>query len=135
MPDDLGVGLALERPPFGNELIAQRLEILDDAVVDERNVADDVRVRIADGRRAMRSPARMGDAGDAVERVLFQLSREIVELALGAPADKLAILDRANAGRVIAAIFEPLQAVEQPLRDIRLSDDPDNSTHVTRPVL
>ena len=42
---------------------------------------------------------------------------EIVELALGAAAVELAVVDRADAGAVIAAIFEPLQPVEQPLRD------------------
>src|SRR4029078_7194560 len=31
MPDDLGVRLALERTPLGDQLVAERLEILDDA--------------------------------------------------------------------------------------------------------
>ena len=48
-----------------------------------------------------------------------ELAREIVELALGAAALELAIVDRADAGGVIAAIFEPLEPVEQPLRDVR----------------
>ena len=46
---------------------AQRLEILDDAVVDDDDVADDVRVRIVLGRRAVRRPARMRDAGEPGE--------------------------------------------------------------------
>ena len=32
-------------------------------------------------------------------------------------------------GRIIAAIFEPLEAVEQALRDVALADNPDNSAH------
>ena len=63
--DDLGVGLALERAALGDQLVAQRLEILDDAVVDQRDRPDDVRVGVADGRRAMRRPARVRDAGRA----------------------------------------------------------------------
>ena len=60
--DDLGVGLALELAPLGDQLVAQRLEILDDAVVDQRHRPDDVRVGVADRRRAMRRPAGVGDA-------------------------------------------------------------------------
>ena len=86
--DDLGVGLALELAALGDQLVAQRLEVLDDAVVDQRDAADDVRVGVADGRRAMRRPARVGDAGAAGQRLRRELAREIVELALGAPADR-----------------------------------------------
>src|SRR6185369_10485770 len=100
VPDDLGVRLAFEGPAFGDELVAERLEILDDAVVDERNLANDVRVSVADGRSAVGRPARVGDSGDAVQWTGRKLAREILELALGAAADELAILDRANAGRV-----------------------------------
>ncbi len=53
----------------------------------------------------------------AGQRLCAELAREIVELALGAAALELAVVDRADAGAVIAAIFEPLEAVEQPLRD------------------
>ncbi len=42
-----------------------------------------------------------------------QLARKIVELAFGAAALELAILHGADSGAVIAAIFEPLQPVEQ----------------------
>ena len=118
MGDDLGVGLALELAPFGDQFVAQRLEILDDPVVDQRDWPDDVRVGVVDGRRAMRRPARVGDAGGAGQRIGRELAREIVELALGPPPLELAIVDGANPGRIIAAIFEPLQPVEQPLRDV-----------------
>ena len=118
--DDLGVGLAFEGPSLGDQLVAERLEVLDDPVVDQRDRPDDVRVGVADGRRAVRRPARVRDPGAAVQRVLGEHAREIVELALGAAAVELAVVDRANAGGVIAAIFEPLQPIEQALRDVRL---------------
>ena len=57
----------------------------------------------------------------AVQRIGLQLPREIVELALGPPPHQLAMIDGADAGPVIAAIFEPLQPVEQPPRDIASS--------------
>ena len=131
--DDLGIGLALKRPPLRDQLIAQRLEILDDPVVDERHRPDDVRVRIADRRRTVRRPARVGDTGNAVKRIGRQLAGEIVELALGPPALQRAAVNRADACRIIAAIFEPLQPVEQPLRNVAPSDDPDNSAHTLTP--
>ena len=62
MGDDFGVGLALELAPVGDQLVAQRLEVLDDAVVDQRHRPDDVRMGVVDGRRAVGRPARVGDA-------------------------------------------------------------------------
>ena len=58
-----------------------------------------------------------------------ELAREIVELALRPPPLELAVIDRADAGGIIAAIFEPLEPVEQPLRDVAFADDPDNPAH------
>jgi hypothetical protein len=72
----------------------------------------------------------MRDAGDAVERFGFQLPRQIVELALGPAANEMAVVDRADAGGIISAIFEPLEPVEQPPRDLGLPDDTDNSAHL-----
>ena len=46
MADDLGIGLAFELAALGDQLVAERLEILDDPVVDQR----DRRRRCAGGR-------------------------------------------------------------------------------------
>ena len=129
MADHFGVGLALELATFGDQLVAERLEILDDPVVDQRDRPDDVRMRIADRRRAVRRPACVRDADAAVQRLRLELAREIVELALGAPADELAVVDRADTGGIVAAIFEALQPVEQPLSDVRFPDNSDNPAH------
>ena len=66
----------------------------------------------------------------AGERLRRQLAREVVELALGPAALELAVVDGADAGAVIAAIFEPLEPVEQALRDSLFADDADDSAHV-----
>jgi hypothetical protein len=98
--------------------------------VDDRNIADDVRMGIVDGRRAMRRPAGMGDAGGAGERAVVQDPGEIAELALRpAPVDPAAI-QGGDAGRVIAAIFEPFQPVEQPLGDVFPADNANDSAHL-----
>ena len=80
MGDDLGVGLAAELAALGNQLVAQRLEILDDAVVDQRHRPDDMRMGVADGRRAMRRPAGVGDAGNAVQRLGLELAARLSSL-------------------------------------------------------
>ncbi len=93
--DHLGVGLARERVAARLELRAQRLVVLDDAVVHERDAPGpraarvragavrEVRMRVVDGGRAVRRPARVRDAGAAFDAVALH---ERVELgdALGA---------------------------------------------------
>jgi hypothetical protein len=61
--------------------------------------------------------------------MLAKLARQIVELPLGAATLELPVVDRADPGRIIAAIFEPLQPVEQPLRDVARADNSNDSTH------
>jgi hypothetical protein len=39
-------------------------------------------------------------------------------------------MDGADSGRIIAAIFEPLEAVEQPVRDGAFAQDAYNSAHL-----
>jgi hypothetical protein len=75
----------------------------------------------------------MCDADVAVQRVRLELAGKIVELPFGAPPRELSMVDRADAGRVITAIFEALEPVEQPLRDITRSDNSDNSAHAMTP--
>jgi hypothetical protein len=78
--DDLAVGLRLEGAALGLHLLAQGPEILDDAVVDERDAADDVRVGVADGRRAVGRPARMGDPDRPGERIGGELAARLSSL-------------------------------------------------------
>ena len=59
-----------------------------------------------------------------------ELRDEIDQLARGAAADQLAVDDGADARAVIAAIFHPPQAIDQPVRDLFLADNTDDSTHV-----
>ncbi len=64
----LGVRLGLEREALGEQLVFQRGEVLDDAVVDDRQpaVVTQVRVRIAVGRSAVGRPPRVPDARGSV---------------------------------------------------------------------
>ena len=81
---DLGVGLAREGGAIGEQLVAELGEVLDDAVVDEREPAlvAEVRVRVAVGRAAVGRPAGVADAGAAVvKRVRLELVGEHLQLA------------------------------------------------------
>ena len=71
MRDDLGVGLGLELVALALQLALQLEVVLDDAVVhhDDRAGAVAMRMRVLFGGPAVRRPARVADAVDAVERL------------------------------------------------------------------
>ena len=81
------------------------------------------------GRLAVRRPAGVADADRAQERRGGELGLEVLELALGAPAFELAVLERRDARRIIAAVFEPLQRVDDRARDRPRPENADNSAH------
>ena len=58
-----------------------------------------------------------------------QQSFEIAQLALGAAALQPAVLQRGDPGRIIAAIFEPLERVHKLARDRTLAKNADNAAH------
>ena len=135
--DDLGVGLGGERVAALLELRAQLLVVLDDAVVhDGEAVARDVRMRVALARHAMRGPAGVRDAdlagGGAVGERLLQHAH----LADGAQARQVpGAVQHGDAGRVVAAVFQPPQALHQHRHDIALRDRSDDSAHGFLPRL
>ena len=129
MRDHLGIGLALERPPARRQLIAQLLEIFDNAIVDERDLAGGMRMRIARCWRAVRRPAGVCNADIASRVVGFQDLHEVGKLALRPAADKLAVMHRANPGGVIPPILHPLQPIDQTVRNRRFANNSNNSAH------
>ena len=113
--DDLGVG-------FGDELVALPLQlllqieiVLDDAVVDDDDLAGAVAVRVGVllGRPAVRRPARVADAVVAGDRVQRDDVLEIRQLAGAAPQVDRAVVHDGDARRVVAAILEPPQPVDE----------------------
>ena len=63
---DFGIGLGGEAIAFGGEFLAQRAEILDDAVMNHREPFAGVRMGVVLGRLAVRRPAGVADADGAV---------------------------------------------------------------------
>ena len=129
--DHFGVGVRVEVDAFAVEFFAQFEVIFDDAVVDDDEFAvhAEVRVRVALGGRAVRCPARMPDADAAGDRVSQQFSRRLRELADVAPQCDLTILDDRDTGRVVAAIFQPLQTVNDERRGVAIANITNNATH------
>jgi hypothetical protein len=67
MRNNFAVGLRLEPAPVGDQFVAQNLEVLDNAIVDQRHLAGDMRMGIIDGRGAVGCPAGMRDTYFATE--------------------------------------------------------------------
>ena len=130
---DFRIGLGGEAMTFARELLAQRLEILDDPVVDDRQAIAGVRVSVPLRRLAVGRPAGVADADLAAERLTFELRLEVPQLALGAQPRHPAILERGDARRIIAAIFQPPQRRDNLRRDRALSQDADDSAHCPIP--
>ena len=67
----------------------------------------------------------------AVERLAAQPRFEVAQLALGAAARQRAVLERGDAGRIIAAIFEALERIDQLARDRLTAENSDNPAHAS----
>ena len=106
--DDLGVGLRPEDAAFAEEVGAQRFVVLDDAVVDDGDVARAVGVGMGVLERgpAVGGPAGVGDGGGA--GVFEVVAGEVGDLPRGlADVEGAASVKDGDARAVVAAVFEP----------------------------
>ena len=111
MQDDLGIGFCFENRAFFLQGLTQLAEILDDAVVNHRDVIGGMGVRIILGRPAVGGPACMSDAGMTGERFSLQPRFKILEFAFGAAPLEMIAFQRGDAGGIVAAIFKPLERI------------------------
>src|SRR6185436_10030427 len=130
MRDHLGVGVRSELVAERSEPGADRLVVLDDAVVHHRDPAADVRVGVALGGRAVRGPAGVADADGAL-----QADREARQLgdAAGTPDSFQTAIDDGDAGRVVAAVLQPPQPFDQDRDDVTPRYRGDDSAHAGFP--
>ncbi len=126
---DLGVGFAGEGIALGRQLLAQRLEVFDDAVVDHGEPARGVRMGVRLGRLAVRRPAGVANADRAPERFRGEPRLEVLELALGATPGEPAILQRRHACQVVAPVFEPFEGVDDRTRNRAFAEHAHNAAH------
>ena len=129
MGDDFGVGVAGKHRAVRDQLLLQLAEILDDAVMHDRNKVGRMRVGIGFGRLAVRGPAGMADAGRTAQRRSLQQLLEIAQLAFGAPPAELPVLDGGDARGIIAAIFEALQRVDELLGNRPFAQNANDAAH------
>ena len=120
--------------PLACQLAAQLDEILDDAVVHDRELFGGVRMGVVLGRAAVGRPAGVADADRSQQRLGGEALLQILELALGAPPRQHAVLERRDARGIIAAVFEALERIDQLRRGRLLADDTDNPAHAGRTV-
>ena len=132
MGDNFGVGFGDEIVALRAELVLQREIVLDDAIVDHDDVAGAiaVRVRVLFGGTAVRGPAGVADAVGAIHGIGTDGFFEIAQFAGGAANGELivAVEDR-DAGRIVAAIFQSPQAIEDDGDRFTRSEITDYSAH------
>ena len=130
MGDDLRIRFRLEFVTLGAQRLAQFAEVFDDAVVDDRDAAVGVGMGVGLVRASMRRPARVADATVAAERFAHEALAKVAQLALGAPAGQAPALQRGDAGRIIAAIFEAAQRLDNVAGNGFDAENSDYSAHV-----
>ncbi len=114
MRHDLGVGLRGEAVAARSEPVAQLLVVFDDAVQDDRDASGAVVVRMGVLVRGppVGGPARVAEPDDRPRVVAAGRRDQRVEVADGAHDVDTAAVEQGDAGRVVAAVLEMAQAVE-----------------------
>jgi hypothetical protein len=132
--DDLGVRLGDERVPFLLELPLQVEIVLDDSVVDDHDAAGAVavRVRVLFGRPAVRGPARVPDPILAFQRMRGDDFFQPRQLACAPPQLDESITHDGDSGRVVPAVLEAAEAVNQNGDEGLPADISDDSAHTSR---
>ena len=128
------IGLGGEAMALGDQFLAQRLEVLDDAVVDDGDARAGVRMGVGLARLAVRRPAGVADADRPGERRRVELGLEVLELAFGAQPGQPAAFERRHPGRVVAAVFEPLEGGKNVPRHRLGSQNANDSAHRPCPI-
>jgi hypothetical protein len=137
--DHFRVCLAREFIALGFQPGAQLLVVFDDAVVDERDSAGlarcvfsgtvaEVGMCVVHGRHAVRRPARVGNAGRAVDVVLFDLAQQFGD-AVGTARPLEAARVHRDTARVIAPVLQALEALDEDGDNIARRDGADDATH------
>ena len=132
--DHLGIGLGPELHAFGDEFRLQLCEVLDDAVVNHADIAGEMRMGVVFRRCAVGGPAGVADTDRSGERIVPEALLEPDQLAFCAPAVKPPMVHRRHACRIVAAVFEPLQRIDQQRCHVTAADNSDYAAHPSSPV-
>ena len=127
------IGRASENIAVRRQLQTERHVVFYDPVVDNGNIADAVkmRMRVAVTGIAMRCPTSMGNAkGGPIKPVAFFLKGKFE--ILHAPFlfyDRKISIQNGNAGRVVSAILQPLEARHGPPQCVALPYETGYAAH------
>jgi hypothetical protein len=133
MRDHFGIGLGGEMRTGLLKLVAQLAMVLDDPVVNNRNAIDGVRMRVLLIGTAVRCPAGVTDANSPGKGVRCEPALKVDKLADRAAPRQQTAFEGCDAGRIISAILEPLQRIQNGSKSRALPDKPDNPTHCPSP--
>src|SRR6478735_1848082 len=96
----------------------------------DRDVVGHVGMGVGFGRLAVSRPAGVADPCLTKQWCRFQPSFEIAQLAFGAPAPERAVLHGGDARGVVAAVFQPLQRIDELASDRSFAEDANNAAHL-----
>ena len=132
----LGVGLRGQPMAARLEAVPELAEVLEDPVVDDRDVTGAVLVgmRVEVVRAAVGRPARVGQADGGVGRAIGDRCAQIRELA-GLLLDEQGalVIDEGDPGRVVAAVLEALQPLDEDRSRLPRSRVSDDAAHPSGP--
>ncbi len=112
MGNDLGIGFRVEMMPRLLQPLFQLQVVLDDAVMHHHDVTRFVRVGIDFRRTPVGRPAGVPDPPAALGRLLAEDILQIDQFSLGSPDLQLTAVEGADPRRIIAAIFETPQTID-----------------------
>ena len=117
--------------PVAEEIVLECLIIFNHAIVDEGEFAAGVEVgmRVLIGRLAVRGPTRVADPIGPGRRALEHQLAELCNPASALPYFHVVAIHNRDAGRVVAAILEPTQAIEQNRACFGTADVAYDATH------
>ena len=137
MGDDLGVGFSDKLMIGLAQSLFQLQIVFDDAVVNDDDApgAIAMRMRVLFSRPAVSGPARVADAVGSIERTQANDFFEVAQFSFGAPnLEIVAFINDGDAGRVVTAILELAQAVNDQRHNLLVSNVTNNSTHMFSPI-
>src|SRR5438046_3060157 len=114
MRDEFGIGFGLQLMTACEKLPAQVEIIFYNAVVNHRDRAGLMRMRVFVRGASVSRPSRVADSDVAFQRITVEQFAELVELPFRAANFELAVLmKRRDAGGIVAAIFEAAKTGDQ----------------------
>lgn len=131
MRDYFRIRLTRELIALGLKFSSDLLMILNDAVMDQRNViARNMRMCVADLWRAMRGPTRMRDADAALHFIFGNSFAKFVHTGHGASPLEDAVVKRCNSAGIVTAIFKAAKAFQKHGHNITITRGGDDTTHI-----